>query len=126
MIKFILTFLVSFQSYALAKPASSEMLFKIVNGDLTSQFSIKKNKNDAEVEFTNSLGRREIRKIKLNDYKFLMKETGGYKGQNSKEFCYRHYIEFNDQKNKHLACIGSSTRISAQMKQTTALLSLLF
>lgn len=110
----------------LKSETNKTLAFKIVYGDQESHFSIKEVKNQATVEFSNNFGRKESRSIKSNDFKFLMRETNLYKGQNSKELCKRHYIEFETNKRKHTACIGSSTPIAKQLTQTTGLLSLLF
>ncbi|MGZ3690894.1 MAG: hypothetical protein ACXVAX_05305 [Pseudobdellovibrio sp.] len=116
----------SVQIFAATKPEVSNLNFKIVDGDLTSQFMVIKKNKEAEIEFSNSLGRRATKVIKLKDFQFLEKEVGSYKGQNSKQFCSRHYMEFGSPKNTHIGCIGSPTPVAVKMTQTAALLSLLF
>lgn len=110
----------------LATPAKNDLYFKVVFGEQVSEFVVKSSKDKPVVEFSNNFGRQDLRQIKPNDFKFLMRETKNYKGQNSKEFCKRHYIEFSSNKRKHIGCIASPTKISKQLKQTTSLLSLLF
>ena len=115
----MVTMLMAFQTYA------ANMKYTVAYGEKISVFEINKTKTGAVLNFENNYGKKTVRELSQDDYKYLLKTAQNYKGANQKQFCQRSFILFESKKKTHLGCLGSTTPIARSLQKTTNLLSLL-
>lgn len=136
----VLIFLVLVATAASAKKASapkparkvaqtdpSLLFFRVVYGEKTTDFVVRKAKAGATIEFRNSDGAATSRPLSETDYKFLKSKVAGLTGpSNSKEFCTRNYIEILSEKRNLVGCLGAGNKLARDMQATVNLLTVLF
>lgn len=115
--------IVFFAFFSFSLPIFASVKVEVVAGHLLSQFEFVKSGSGSRLEFENSNGVREIRKLAIEDYKFFVEKVLALpKKSNDLSFCPNLYIRITMDKLNRTACIGSETKIAKDMEALVQLL----